>query len=270
MRNRTGILAMVIVILISNAVVLIGIVRARSGEPIQTIELTERELPLESLGQDNSGIALRYNWTNRQFNIGQNQTNSEDYFDQAKLEELGFRLMQPPAGVSEHHKPLPRTAFVALEYDGDSWQRWLRKSETDLEKTGPQRPNDVGPKSRSQSWDPARRQRMASRLFLVDVGRSYEQLRQKYPDQQKYVIARAVVRATLNKTREANADKTAPPKWRGYVTEILPTEIFVPSPYAKMLTGLAAQTAEAPRYTVTLRYGRTVEPWVADVRLGNR
>jgi hypothetical protein len=64
-----------------------------------------------------------------------------------------------------------------------------------------------------------------------------------------------------------DTEKTVPPKWRGHVTEILPQEIFVPSPYAKLLTGLAAHTAEAPRYAITLCYGHTVEPWVGDVKL---
>ena len=56
--KRAALLFAIALILASNGIALIGVARNRAGEPLATIELTERELPLMNIGMDNSGIDL--------------------------------------------------------------------------------------------------------------------------------------------------------------------------------------------------------------------
>ena len=59
------ILACVSLLLLSNVVVLAGVAYNRSGEPLASIELTERELPLRvtyNSTDDDSGTALSLKW----------------------------------------------------------------------------------------------------------------------------------------------------------------------------------------------------------------
>jgi len=96
----------ILVVLAVNTIVLIEVARNRA-EPLQTIRLTERELPLErAQTQDNSGIFLKLNW------------NPGAGFDRAKLHELGFDCA--PIGEGKDNvprRPLPKLVFAALEYE---------------------------------------------------------------------------------------------------------------------------------------------------------
>jgi hypothetical protein len=58
---RKLLIAAVVLLLLANVVVLTGVAYNRSGEPLFSIELTERELPLmQSIGyeEENSGTTL--------------------------------------------------------------------------------------------------------------------------------------------------------------------------------------------------------------------
>ena len=106
-----------------------------------------------------------------------------------------------------------------------------------------------------------------SRLVPVDVAKSMPDLRRLYPDQSKYLIVRAVIVASLEEVKDPTTQSVTSRNWVGRVSEILPYYINVPIPYAKLLSPLKPQTGQTPRYTVTLKYGRNLEPWVADVKL---
>lgn len=237
--NRIGPILAIIVVIVSNVFVLIGVARNRAGDPLETIELTERELALQTLPQDNSGVTLSLAWK-RPLHFG--KRDSKPDFDRARLQELGFDCPIPEAASDRQRYLLARERFVALEYEGSAWKQWLQSEE---ESTG----------------------RRASRLFVVDAAPNAEQLRGKYPNQQKYLIVRAVISVWLETERDpvTNAEKSR--SWHGYVTAIIPPEIYVPLPFAKPLSGLSRNAGAEPRYTVTLQYGRKFEPWVAGVKL---
>lgn len=90
--NRTGLILAITVVLASNIFVLIGVSGNRSGVPFETIELTERELTLQSQPKDDSGISLYLNWkqpTTEQLPSGRAR---DAHFDSVKLQELGVQL----------------------------------------------------------------------------------------------------------------------------------------------------------------------------------
>jgi hypothetical protein len=53
----------------------------------------------------------------------------------------------------------------------------------------------------------------------------------------------------------------------GHVAQVLPFFVHVPLPYARLLSPLKPRgPGQGPRYSVTLHYGRNLEPWVGSIR----
>ena len=224
--KRSGLMLAAAVIIVSDAFVLIGVARNRAGTPVETIQLTQRELPTGFHEKEDTGISLRFNW-----NIGFGVANSSSWLDEAKLKSLGFDAGEPR---DIQHQPLPRPAFIVLEYNGPAWDDWLR---------GAQR----------LPYFKATQTEVQSRLFAIDAGKSAEPLLQKYADRRRYLVVRGVIRAYANHT-DPVTHGVGPWRLEGSVSELLPQNIHVdPS--------LAPAFAKAP-YTVTLAYGQRFEPWV--------
>ncbi|HTS48179.1 MAG TPA: DUF4824 family protein [Bryobacteraceae bacterium] len=220
--KKPGLLLAAAVVIVSNALVLIGVARNRAGAPVETIQLTQRELPKGFSEKEDTGVSLRFNW-----NMGLPTTypySSFSWLDQAKLESIGFNTTA--ALRDPKHQPLPRPAFVAFEYNGPAWEQWVQAR-----------------KQESGQFDPT----ALSRLVPIDAGKSAEQLLQKYSDRQRYLIVRGVIRAFVNTGKASK-------QLDGSVSEILPQNVHVPPSLA---TAFSAST-----YTVTLAYGHRFEPGV--------
>ena len=239
--RRPALWLAILLVLATDAIVLLGVCRNRSGTPSSVIELTERELPLNSPGEENTGVSLRLNWIGQwYFGPGGN-----DWFDRAKLAEVGFDTSVPPSNAAaefHYRRVLPRDAFVALEYHGEAWQSWFDR----------QREIRNGNDSDQQA---------SSRLVAVDVAADAARLRERHPDRKKYLIVRGVVRLQRTQKWDRQARKfTGPFDLQGSITEILPSDIHVPLPFAQVL-------AKRPkRYIVELAYGNHFEPWISSVR----
>jgi len=234
--RRNGLLFAAAVILIANAFVLVGVARNRSGHPQQTIQLTERELPMNYRGNEDTGISLRLQWGQRSFSRG-----GYPLLDQAKLESLGFDCKA--ALRDTKRQPLDRPAFLVLELNGSTWQSWLKSAEET--KTVP---DSV---------------KMAqSKIFVVDAAKTPEPLLAKYTDRKMYLVTRGVVRLFVN-TWDA---KVQNPRLESSISELLPGTIHVPLPLSNMLANRSANTPALDfHYTVTLAYGSRFEPWVVKV-----
>jgi hypothetical protein len=252
MKRMTLILAIAI-ILVSNGIALIGVSQNRAGEPVQTIELTERELPLQNVGQDNSGIDLKLNWTRP------GSLFVDAALNRARLEEVGFNFQVPAGKSGKDLALLPRVAYVALEYGGQAWEQYLQWTENEKQRS------QTAPRGSVNAPNPERDRISKSRLCLVDASRSMSELRRRYPDQSKYLVVRAVLMARLEEVKDPQSGAGISPS--GFVSEILPDFIHVPLPQGKLLSPLKPQTGQEPRYAVTLKYGRNLEPWVVSVRL---
>ena len=216
--RKSGLLVAALIVTVSNAFVLAGVARNRAGAPVETIQLTQRELPKGYQQKEDTGISLRLNW-NMGFHYG---ANNFSWLDEAKLKSLGFDTAATLR--DKKHQPLPRPAFVVLEYDGPEWENFRQSTALRM---------------------PSINLSMQSRLVPIDADRSADRLLQRYSDRRKYLIVRGVVRSFVN-TTSGSVDAS--------VSEILPQSIHVdPS-----LANAFAQT----NYTVTLAYGHGFEPWV--------
>ena len=253
MRTK-GIVLAIAVIVVCNGIALIGVALNRKGGPVQTIELTERELPLITQQADDSGIVLRLNWmAHRWYYDAPVLAAATLPFDEKKLRELGFDCPKPPSDPADTSFVLPKALYLALEYEGQAWKEWQA-----LRADPQNRPLFPVP--------PGEGENDGTRLFVVDASGNFAELHAKYPDARRHLIVRGVLRATLRASGK-RPGQVETREWRGYVTEILPGTINVPLPLASPLQALGKNPGPAPRYAVTLAYGRRCEPWVASVRL---
>ncbi len=152
--KRRGLLAAAALVVIANAIALVGVARNRASA-LQTIDLTERELPLGYQGEENSGIDLH---------LAIDYEPGVGSFDAAELQEMGF-----PAA------DLARPVYVALEYDGPGWQALAAKER----------------ETRTVAASVILGQ---SRLIPVDASRSADALLTKYGSTGRHLIVRGTVK----------------------------------------------------------------------------
>jgi len=262
----TGLILGLTVIMISNVIALVGVSINRSEAPVQTIVLTERELPMQPRDKEDSSIRLRLAWKRSVYQFFPRVAPYDFPFDRTKLQELGFDCTAATDKDPGYRQPLQREVYVALEYEGKSWEQWQKSLPAEPGISGPQAPSSSsnGPTRPFESTDGTNRQ--GTRLFVVDASHNREALRQKYPDQSRYMIVRGLVAAVLEGGPDPRTNAARPYQWGGFVSEILPPEIHVPLPYSQELAGHPVQSGGTPRYSVTLHYGQKLEPWVVTVK----
>jgi hypothetical protein len=126
--NRRALYAALGLLIAVNAVVLLGVVRNRSGEPDAVLTLTEREMPLSwpFRHEENTGVSLHLNLNS--------DIEAQRWFDEAKLAELGFDTGHFRESDNWRvYRELPRKAFVVLEYDGEAWERHRQRQLQEIE-----------------------------------------------------------------------------------------------------------------------------------------
>jgi hypothetical protein len=228
--RRNGLLAAAAVIIFTNAVVLLEVSRNRAGRPVETIQLTERELPLGFQTNEDTGVSVHLNWRRLDY-IGDDYS----WLDRAKLQELGFKLST--AVPEPLHPPLPRPAFIALEYQGPVWDKLMKSAQS----------------------KPDAHPEILSRLIPVDAATTAEPLLRKYPNREGYLIVKGLVQlSAINRHGQLEL--------RPFISEILPDSIHVSLPLSNPLRRFVGFfNPEHPRYTLTLSYGRSFEPWIVGV-----
>jgi len=240
--TRVSLLAAAGVVVIANAFTLLHVWRNRVGPVEAEVTLTNRELQqsVSAASEDDSGVDLRLVWLDGQ------QWNSDRYIawlDSAKLRELGFDTSVPVSDESAqefYRRQRSRRAFVALEFDGPAWERWFDETEAT-------RPRD-------------QRQSM-TRLIAIDAGRDAERLRARYPDRIQVMIVPASVRISLQPYFAGSGPKfpERPARLEGWIQD-MPDSIHVPLLYSE-----GFRKSRGDLYSVRLRYGRSLEPWIAGV-----
>lgn len=258
-------------ILVGNAVALIGVAYNRSGEPDAVLQLSERELtrPYNYMAStDNSGLALHLNWRSvggsRPYPPGNlNQGGTTRWFDKDKLAELGFDIdadPQDPDSLRSYRKTLPRKAYVVLEFNGPAYQAALQQRQAELQEVHGLLANNPGNKEFERRLKFAQKHldgeaHRSSRLFAVDVGLDPETLRARYPDHARYLILPGQVRLSIfNKTLT------------GYITGLNVSTVNVPLAYRAAITG--GEGAKPDHYTVRLAFGKRAEPWILTAQAG--
>jgi hypothetical protein len=243
--SRTGLWLASAVVVASNIFALGLAAVNRRGEPEAALQLTERELSPVAPGTENTAMSLRLTWTDP------SGAREAGWFDRAKLAELGFDCSQPVTrGNAMRYRATPaRQAYAALEYDGPAWQRYAAALPASVDTT---------------TVDGM------SHLVLVGVARDAARLRARYPDRAHVVVVQAVVGVMVVQERGR------PLVLKGRVVAVLPSAVNVPRDLRRTLEPLIAGTerardaaqpgavppAHAPRYVATVRWGRSLEPWI--------
>jgi hypothetical protein len=290
--RKYGLLAAIALLVLVNIIVLAGVARNRAGAPEAAIELTERELSHSlyrgTADKENTGISLHLDWNEYPVYSKFLHRNSRgfkyDWFDQAKLEAVGFdcgMLLTDARAELHYEKILPKKAYAVLEYEGIAWDAWREREQQDLadvvEKANKGAVSQKDLKEAQEEYE--HELKTHSRLFAVDAGSDPARLRQQYPDNKRYLIMPAKVRLSYDRNYNVDAKKSGPPKLTGYISEMLVDDIHVPKTMRAVLDALASKNTsqpesyysyginkQEPRYKVTLNYGKRYEPWIADIR----
>jgi len=289
--KRYGLIAAIGLIVLTNVIVLAGVAYNRSGEPDATVQLTEREL----LWQDNwvsesedSGLYLTLRWhMPGYYNYNYYWDRRRDtWLDQQKLAELGFDTSFPledKKASRYYSRQLPRQAYVVLEFNGDSYQNWLKEARKHIEEARQELSEEKKPEKKIDLGNDIRgilrKIITRSHLFAIDGGQDPQILRKQYSDQSKYIITPAVFNIYLDFIPREKDQPKSPQKLylNGSVNKISIPEIHVTSSYRSFfISDIKTHTKIylprdkplsdlEPRYQVTLNYGRRYEPWIAGV-----
>ena len=271
--NRLHLWPALVLILAVNAFALTGVARNRAGEPEAAITLSERELRLfDGPGhEENSGISLHLQWSRFESVL--------DWFNEAKLAELGIGWPGKPEGSKAIRRPLPKKVFVVLEYEGESWQRLREEKERKISELNDALARGEKREAPMMSIEGEIRSlkddlSFASRLFPVDAGLDPGSLRNRYPDRRRYLIVSALARAATSYVDGEEAVRVR----TGEIDALLISELHIPLKLSAPLHGLTPSGSlfnyrhdrpdepPVPRYAVDVRWGRRLEPWVTGVR----
>jgi len=272
-RGRT-LLAGAGLILVTNAVILMGVASNRAGRPESTLKLTQRELSLPSawgFEGENNGIALGLQWRvlDRERDGDSGRWNGYPaWLDKAKLASLGFDMSFPedtPEGRRHYGKLLPREVMLVLEQDGAAYQTALARTrayaahQESLYSAHPKDKQMMEQANAARMWL-ADEENENSRLFVVDAGLDAKALRGKYPDRARYAIVRGQVRPYLS-----IEDKKA--RILGGVSEVSIHSVNMPLAFRHVFEWMlkyreSERCKDALRYEVSVAYGSRFEPWV--------
>jgi Fe-S cluster biosynthesis and repair protein YggX len=273
--KRTSLIAAVSLILIVNAAVLATVWRNRSGEPEAILHLTERELSLDYDTPEDSSLSLTIQWSM--------DPASPDWFTAEKLASVGFDLSLPleaPQAELFYGKMLSRQVYAVVEYEGEGWHHWQEKEEALLQHLR----QEVARGEEKREYLQRQQERYEenlqtmSRLFIIDVGRNPQELRQRYPDRSHILIAPALVSIEYTPASHSRREPLRPASISGRVRELLPEELQVPLPLRHQLDPLVQRIKEArsrsdfnrqtvpiPAFEADICYGRRLEPWLSRV-----
>lgn len=264
-------------ILIANAIALVGVAANRSGKPEAVIEFTERELsiPYYKMNDENSGLALYLNWrtlpeSKDDIYPSYSRWGPPAWFNAQKLTEIGFVMDETtcPEEDSKRKELLPKDAFIVLEYDGDAYREALQRAERSLKKAedalkANEKDKELQDSFKGASNNLEAERNSASRLFAIDAGLDAGKLRQRYPDRSKFIIMRGIVGLEC---RYKNKKEVV-----GHIADIRIDKINVPLSYRKLFDSIEAQDKsekrgqKSPRYKVQVTYGSRFEPWIQGI-----
>jgi hypothetical protein len=255
-----------------NYTVLSRVAENRKGDADAHLWLTERELPKSShVEKENSGLELQLTWRTLSKEENEVYNRTPAWLRGEKLEKLGFRFVDgAPSDKRRDRRAVSREVCIVLEYNGPAYQEALKRAERSLEKEEEAlraNPADKGLQAARQQAEKRVRSEAVtqSRLFAVDAGTDPRQLRTRYADSSRYIVARGVVR--LMYRNEGDREWAA-----GYIESISTAGIHVPLEHRLVLDKILQEhtppssEGKPPRYEVELIYGSRLEPWVTSIR----
>lgn len=234
--RRLGWVAAAVLVVGTNAFVLARVAWNRSGEAAARLELTERELTLPWVGEDeeDTGLALHLDF-HAPGPWREAGTGMDSWLDREKLGALGFDVSVDPEapGAERHYRsPLPRRVWLVLEDEGAAWRRWLAGREEEVEEVrravirGEKGSEDLEAAERSLAADRVE----ASRLFAVDAGLDRDALHERHPDPARHAVVPATVRLHRMDVDQGRGEEPEdqPAYLTGSVDRVLVDRIHVP------------------------------------------
>lgn len=280
MKRSYAFLAGIALIVLTNAVALGGAWWNRA-EIESTLILSEREigLPWRSLrNSENSGIALNLRWRVASRSDGREAIGAfgfsgmPDWLDGAKMQALGFAVgeLQTDAGQRRYTRQQARPAILALELDGPARQAALAAARENAARHAAAAEVNPGSKefaARAKAAQDAlaREENANSRLFVIDAGVDAQQLRQQYPDRNRYLLLASTVRPAVHHPAPG-----ALPQATGRIASLDITQWHVPHALSASFDSRHAEPLGKPgatqRFTATVAVGQRFEPWITDLR----
>ncbi|MBI3188749.1 MAG: DUF4824 family protein [Gammaproteobacteria bacterium] len=278
---RNLMITAIALLLLTNVVVLAGIAYNRSGEPLASVLLTERELSLPVYYAHNfdedSSTSLHLEWSlldsddDPEFLYTRYVT--PGWLNHAKLIELGIdleKLKKDDNSYTYTYNDAAHTADVilVLEYNGETYQTALTQTEHKVVQLQKKISNKQDKGDYSDDLDRYKNQldqlkTTHSRLYVIDAGLNQNILAQKYADKNKYLLARGEIGVDWQ-------DK----KIVGHIRHLYISDIHVPLPYSRRITDLTQDKKNnsnsipvSPRYAVQLNIGQRMEPWIEAVKI---
>lgn len=276
---RNTLAAGVLLILLANAVALIGVYFNRSGEAESRLALSQRELTMPwgwGIAKENSGLAVSLNWRVIDPSVGEFggygfSGGTPDWLDETRMAALGFDTSLPAEGTfgrRRFERQLPREVILVLELAGPAWQQAVERARQNAARHEAASLANAGSKEFAEKAKRAQEQLKReeisnSRLFAIDAGVDRAALRARYPDRGHYLILKGTVRPRLA-THEKKTRVT------GYVSALAVTQINVPHALRPVLEPALRKhkrTADdpAPHFDAVIVVGQRLEPWIESV-----
>jgi hypothetical protein len=259
-------------ILLANAVALLGVAYNRSGQPESQVILSQRELESPDwwrYAKEDSGLSLRLRWRVLQSGNGENYPSQPSYYyggsgwlDGKKLQELGFDLSAGKDDRRYLFREMQREVLLVLEHNGPAYQQALQYAREHLARE--QAVFDAMPGNKEferrlkfAQEGLVREESENSRLFVVDAGLDAATLRARYPAQDRYLI----VSGRVVPVARGLADQ-----WMGYIGGIDNDRVSVPLELRSVFD--SARTVGKPGsingapFEAVVAFGKRHEPWL--------
>lgn len=261
MKRSIGLWAAIGLVVIANAVALSGVGRNRNGAPLYQVTLTENELVLPYSDADSSLLSLSLEWERE-----------TQWLDSKKLRAMGFLL-----DTHTYHKwTRSKDVFVVLRQDEKAWNRWLEEEKKVLKR-------DLANAESTRAKEGVlaiheARVASQSRLFAVDAGLKFEEIRAAYANDKLAIVLPAKLEVSKAYGALAYSEDQIVKVLSYDLSAGTLRNVFVPKDQRAVIENLEARPgiwgvrnkADAkkflPRYSVTLAFGSRLEPWVVSAK----
>ena len=249
----------------TNVAALGGVAYNRIGEATAQLTLTERELSLPYNSGDqkeNSGISLSINWrTPIRSDTTYYSYNSQDIkITKDELLALGFERLDNKYNSWVESREL----YWALEFDGALYDAELKKAELKYQTsltTYQEQKNDTNDRDRKETLRRLENEKKTnSRLFFIEASVDYDTLEAKFYGQHNILIVKGLAKPYYNNKHK---------NYSLLLKHLSVSNIMVPLKYAEIFSRLDSSyniDAVLPRYTVDIKWGSRLEPWVSGIK----
>jgi len=239
-------------LLVTNALIYLGIYLNRQSPPTALVDLSQRELTnYDEYNREDSAKYFSLIWRG-DAEGGYHQISQ--WLDTKKLKSLGFSLRFDDEGNLENTPS--KEVFVVLEMDGKSYQNALQNAQKKVDETKAKQADssffnyDNDLKQAQEEYESERDK--SSRLFAIDASNDAQTLKKLYPNSKTHIILKGVIEPYGTLKEGA----------KGRITQLHTTQIFIPHQFHTTLQN----PNQKHKYTVTLAIGSRYEPYILEVR----